>query len=86
MVLEKDSSILGYPGEISKPLDADHRGVCKFDGPEDPNYLSVRNVIQSLIESHKPNGKLHFSYLNLADRASDVGRGSSREHCIRSVI
>ena len=58
MVLERDSSVLGYPGEISKPLDADHHGVCKFDGPDDPNYVSVRNVIQSLIKSYEPNGKL----------------------------
>lgn len=60
MILDKDSSVLGYPGEISKPLDANHHGVCKFDGPGDPNYISVRNVIQSLIKSHKPNGKLWF--------------------------
>lgn len=76
MILEKDSSVLGYPGEISKPLDADHGGVCKFDGPDDTNYVSVRNVIQSLITNHEPNGKLYFFNLNPADRASDVGRGS----------
>ncbi|KAI0202637.1 hypothetical protein F4808DRAFT_68297 [Astrocystis sublimbata] len=49
MVLEKDSSILGYPGEISRPLDADHHGVCKFDGPNDPKYIAVRNVLKSLV-------------------------------------
>jgi hypothetical protein len=36
MVLEKDSSVLGYPGEISKPLDANHHGVCKNDSPDYP--------------------------------------------------
>ena len=49
MVLEKDSSILGYPGEISKPLDADHHNVCKYASQQDPNYISVRNVLKSLI-------------------------------------
>ena len=49
MVLEKDSSVLGYPGETSKALDADHHGVCKYDSPKDPNYIIVRNVLQSLI-------------------------------------
>lgn len=49
MVLEKDSSILGYPGEISKPLDADHHNVCKYTSQKDPNYVSVRNVLKSLI-------------------------------------
>ncbi|KAL8906667.1 MAG: hypothetical protein Q9171_006190, partial [Xanthocarpia ochracea] len=49
MILEKDSSILGYPGEKSKALDADHHNMCKYDSPQDPNYVSVRNVLQSLI-------------------------------------
>jgi hypothetical protein len=49
MVLEKDSSVLGYPGETSKALDADHHGVCKYDSPKDPNYITVRNVLKSLL-------------------------------------
>ncbi|KAI1772813.1 hypothetical protein F4818DRAFT_423988 [Hypoxylon cercidicola] len=49
MVLEKDSSVLGYPGETSKALDADHHGVCKYTSPNDPNYITVRNVIISLL-------------------------------------
>ena len=49
MILEKDSSILGYPGEKSKPLDADHHNMCKYESPQDPNYVAVRNTLQSLI-------------------------------------
>jgi hypothetical protein len=49
MVLERDSSILGYPGEISKALVADHHGVCKYDSRQDPNYVAVRNVLKSLV-------------------------------------
>ncbi|KAI0135684.1 hypothetical protein F4814DRAFT_402162 [Daldinia grandis] len=49
MVVEKDSSILGYPGEISKPLNADHHGVCKYGSPNDPDYIAVRNVLKSLL-------------------------------------
>lgn len=49
MVLEKDSSVLGYPGELSRALDADHHGVCKYDGSSDPNYVTVRNVLKSLV-------------------------------------
>ncbi|KAI1451632.1 hypothetical protein F4805DRAFT_450804 [Annulohypoxylon moriforme] len=48
MVLEKDSSVLGYPGEISRPLQADHHDVCKYENPMDPNYISIRNAIKSL--------------------------------------
>ncbi|KAJ9639626.1 hypothetical protein H2204_003696 [Knufia peltigerae] len=53
MVLQKDSSILGYPGEISKPLDADHHDVCKYTSHQDPNYISVRNVLKYLVEKHR---------------------------------
>ena len=49
MILQKDSSILGYPDEISKPLDADHHDVCKFVSKEDPNYVCVREILQYLV-------------------------------------
>ena len=49
MVLERDSSVLGYPGEISRALDADHHGVCKYASPEDPLYITIRNVLKSLV-------------------------------------
>jgi len=49
IVVKKDSSVLGYPGEISKALNADHHNICKFDSPKDPNYIAVRNVLISLI-------------------------------------
>lgn len=54
MVLEKDSSVLGYPGEISKPLDADHHGVCKFESPDDPGYIAIRNILKSLVGKAAP--------------------------------
>jgi triacylglycerol esterase/lipase EstA (alpha/beta hydrolase family) len=49
IVLQKDSSVLGYPNEISKALDADHEGICKYSSRFDPNYISVRNAIQRFI-------------------------------------
>ncbi|KAL8697637.1 MAG: hypothetical protein Q9224_002209 [Gallowayella concinna] len=51
MVLEKDSSILGYPNEVSKPLEADHHNVCKYSSQQDPNYVSVRNALKSLLRN-----------------------------------
>lgn len=59
MVLGKDSSVLGYPGEISRALDADHHGVCKFDSPDDPLYVNVRNVLKSLVGKYPLPSKLH---------------------------
>ncbi|KAL8890337.1 MAG: hypothetical protein Q9215_002507 [Flavoplaca cf. flavocitrina] len=49
MILEKESSVLGYPGETSKALNADHHNVCKFDSPKDPNYITVRNALGSIV-------------------------------------
>lgn len=49
MILEKDTSILGYPGETSKALHADHHNVCKYESMQDPNYIIVRNVLKSLV-------------------------------------
>ncbi|CAG9990630.1 unnamed protein product [Clonostachys byssicola] len=45
MVLEKDSSVLGYPSEISKPLHANHKSICKYDSPADENYVAIKNAI-----------------------------------------
>lgn len=54
MVLEKDSSVLGYPGEVSKPLDADHNSICKYESRLDPRYITVRNVLKSLVGLARP--------------------------------
>lgn len=61
MVLEKDSSILGYPGEISKSLNADHHDVCKYTSQEDSNYVSVRNALKALVDSLGPRGMFRAS-------------------------
>ncbi|KAK1764260.1 YVTN repeat-like/Quino protein amine dehydrogenase [Phialemonium atrogriseum] len=55
MVLEKDSAVLGYPGEVSMPLDADHHGVCKYASRVDPRYVTVRNVLKNLIRKGMPS-------------------------------
>ncbi|KAH9906958.1 hypothetical protein F4778DRAFT_724143 [Xylariomycetidae sp. FL2044] len=57
MVLEKDTSVLGYPAEISRPLQADHHGVCKYSSPTDSTYISVRNAIKSLTVRFGSSGK-----------------------------
>lgn len=54
LILQRDSSTLGYPGEISKHLDADHHDVCKFQSRQDPNYISVRDILKYLIAKARP--------------------------------
>lgn len=50
LIVEKDSAILGYTRERTAYINADHRGVCKFDSPEDPNFLILRNAFVSTID------------------------------------
>lgn len=47
--MEKDSAILGYPGETSSPLTANHHGMSKFRDLVDANYIDVRNILRWLM-------------------------------------
>lgn len=76
MILEKESSVLGYPGEISMPLDGDHYEVCKFDSREDPRYVIIRNALESLIQKSKSRGTVSKS-LAICE-AGDLGANSAQ--------
>ena len=71
MVLDKDSSILGYTKEISSPLDADHHGICKYSSPDDSNYVSVRNALSSLIKQFRSRGATAVS-TRISDETKDL--------------
>lgn len=58
MVVEKYSATLGHPAEISKPLNADHHTVCKFDSTVDSNYVSVRNALKTVVTAIRSTGEL----------------------------
>lgn len=58
MVLGKESSVLGYPGEVSRSLNADHHDVCKYTSREDSNYVTVRNVLKTLVRDCQSRGML----------------------------
>lgn len=49
-IVDKSSGTLGYAREHISPLNADHRGVCKFDLPSDPNYKTLRNAFVTTID------------------------------------
>lgn len=70
MVVERDSSTLGYPGEVSRALNADHHNVCKYDSLEDPNYIIVRNILKSLVS--KIIAKKGLSNTKYTDRRASV--------------
>ncbi|KFZ02048.1 hypothetical protein V500_00498 [Pseudogymnoascus sp. VKM F-4518 (FW-2643)] len=49
LTVERDLATMGYANERRAYLHADHRGVCKYTSRDDPNYLTVRNAIASVI-------------------------------------
>ncbi|KAI1300890.1 NACHT and WD domain protein [Xylaria venustula] len=40
----------GFKNEIARYMNANHRGVCKFDSPEDPNYVSLKHSLGSAVQ------------------------------------
>ncbi|OHF02107.1 NACHT and WD domain-containing protein [Colletotrichum orchidophilum] len=76
MILDKDSSVLGYPGEISKPLDANHSDLCKYDSQNDPRYITVRNVLKTLVEQSNKSG-ISSPHANRAAWSSELEIGSA---------
>jgi len=52
-VVEKDLATLGYPNERTAYLTADHRQVCKYATKKDPNYITVRNALASIIDGFR---------------------------------
>ncbi|KAL8994630.1 MAG: hypothetical protein Q9169_005452 [Polycauliona sp. 2 TL-2023] len=64
MVLVKDSSILGYPDEVSTALNADHHNVCKYSSQQDPNYVRVRHALRYLV-SKASNASLDAGFLRV---------------------
>ncbi|KAI0400737.1 hypothetical protein F4802DRAFT_583836 [Xylaria palmicola] len=53
IVVDPKSALLGLPGtrERQIPLDADHRGICKFDSNEDSRYKQVEDNIAQMINN-----------------------------------
>lgn len=50
-VVPKHSACLNYTNEVSDGLDADHRGICKYDKPTNPNFIKVRNALSATVEN-----------------------------------
>ena len=50
IVVDRNSATLGYAKERVWPLEADHRGICKFNDQSDPNYKILRNCFSKSIK------------------------------------
>jgi hypothetical protein len=58
LIVDKDSATLGYANERTAYLNANHRDVCRYASPFDPNYLTVRNALASTIDSFRDQSSL----------------------------
>jgi hypothetical protein len=50
LIVRKTSAVIGYGGERSASLDADHRGICKFDSPSDSNFVALKYAFMETID------------------------------------
>ncbi|KAK2690708.1 hypothetical protein QWA68_010615 [Fusarium oxysporum] len=51
LVVDEFSAILHLPNETPIPMEADHRGLCKYLTPSDSCYRTVFNCIEELMDS-----------------------------------
>ena len=52
-------SLLGFGHETVQYLNGGHRDICKFDNPEDPNYITIKNALATAISSLLEEGNLY---------------------------
>ncbi|KAI1200124.1 hypothetical protein F5X97DRAFT_294153 [Nemania serpens] len=76
IVVDSKSALLGLPGtrERQIPVDADHRGICKFASDEDPRYKLVEDNIAQMVTNatsvapcqHEGEKQARFGTRNIA--------------------
>ncbi|KAI9705570.1 MAG: hypothetical protein M1836_006326 [Candelina mexicana] len=92
LIVDRESAVIGLPGERVQLLNADHRHVCKFDSRLDGNYCSLRNAFVAAIESiettrlsnkrteHLSQMLILSQYLGVAERPeSELARVNQRQ-------
>lgn len=70
LIVEKNNATLFYPNERSELLNGDHRSICKFDTPEDSNYIIIYNALASTIETITSSKTAASSLKNVESLAS----------------
>ncbi|KAK3986076.1 hypothetical protein QBC44DRAFT_144648 [Cladorrhinum sp. PSN332] len=62
LVVDQYSATLQYHNEQIVPLNADHRHVCKFSTPSDPNYQIIRNALLTAVDLVRAASAVPVSY------------------------
>ncbi|KAI9775101.1 MAG: hypothetical protein M1839_001453 [Geoglossum umbratile] len=63
VIVEHESALTGMGGEVQRPLDADHRRICKFKDGTDQNWVAVRSAIAEIMALIGPPCKLIYYHL-----------------------
>ncbi|KAF5560596.1 nacht wd [Fusarium phyllophilum] len=79
LIVDPESAVLGYRGEKQIPMTADHRSICKFDTPQDSNYILLRDSLASTVskittaipEKRHETIKSLKNYLQVSDMLDD---------------
>lgn len=53
LIVEKHAAVLNYPNERRTYLDANHRDVVRFSGPDDPSYRTMRNALATVVNEQR---------------------------------
>lgn len=53
-------------------MNADHHGICKYESPKDPNYITVRNVLKSLVSKIISTSRSHGPTVSNPTESLDV--------------
>ena len=60
LIVDPDSATLGYREEKQMPTNSDHRSICKFETPKDPNYITLRNAFASTVQNISKLGMTQY--------------------------
>lgn len=60
MIVDKSSATLDYKNEQRFPMQANHRGICKFDEEKDSNYRILRDVLAKIAQAGEENRQFSF--------------------------
>lgn len=57
-IVEKESATLERPKERIAYINADHRGIRKFDLPSDPSFKTLKNALSLTVDHATAESKL----------------------------
>ncbi|MCJ1306268.1 hypothetical protein MMC08_009088, partial [Hypocenomyce scalaris] len=63
LIVDRGSAVLEYKHEGNMPVQANHRGICKYESETDPNYKTIRDVLAAMI--HNLEGDISVIKLDL---------------------